>query len=154
MSVAEYLARADTRFKAVMAISVLLLVIVGVGIGMGLVRTRSASRLAREWLGHVSSQQYADAYALLGTGYRSSVGLEQFQQAVSANTFLRGYQEFSNVGYKPTRRFGKLSGRIRSDAGEIEAVFHLIREKTGGEKRFAVIGLELDGARALPAAKP
>jgi hypothetical protein len=82
----------------------------------------------------------------MSEAYRLRVTSERFQEAVSSNPNLRMAISGHFRQLKITGGSARLTGVLRTDAGDMSAVFHFSRK----EDRWDIDGVTLGGLPAVP----
>jgi len=98
------------------------------------------------FVGEVSAAQYGAAFERMSDAYQAGVSLQEFQEALSSNPYLRRAHIAGIRNYEQMGDTAALTGVLESQAGSVAAVFNFSRQ----DDRWAIVGVTLGGVPALP----
>jgi len=108
---------------------------------------RAALQQAVEgFVGEVSAAQYGAAFERMSDAYQAGVSLQQFQEALSRNPYLRHANIVGIRNYEQMGDTAAVTGVVKSQAGSVAVRCSFSRQ--GNEWR--IVGVEIGGIPAVP----
>ena len=136
---------------AIVAIAVLFLFVVNRLIGRHRFPHAAEHRVALQqavegFVREVGAAQYGAAFERTSEAYQAGVSLQQFQEALSSNPYLRQAHIAGIRDYEQMGDTAAVTGVLESPAGSVAAVFSFSRQ----DDRWVIVGVTLGGVPALP----